>query len=237
MSHTRAFCSYAENDYQYFKEFERHLSSLQRSGCIELWSQHKVSPGDALAERIAEALEDADLVLFLVSSDFITSTRCFDFEMKRALELAELGQVVAVPILLRDCDWSSMPFANLHILPSNKRPIASYTETPLRDEAWADVARVLRLMLGRYAPAHRAAPARAITSRDLEVIILQFLGRWSRWGFNAARLRNWGSRQPGFGILADFTTEDIKAALERLASSRKVDTFQSKAGSRLYKAS
>jgi hypothetical protein len=88
---TRLFLSYSHQDEVLRKELEKHLAALQRSGVIDIWQDRRVGPGDEFGHEISKQLEAADIVLLLVSADFLASDYCFDIEMRRALERALLG--------------------------------------------------------------------------------------------------------------------------------------------------
>lgn len=55
-------------------------------------------------------------------------------------------------------------------------------------------------------------------------------------GFNAARIRNWGGRQPGFERLASWTSDQIQTLLDQLNGQGKIHTFKSRSGRLLCKA-
>lgn len=232
-NNSRVFCSYAHNDISFFDELTVHLAALKRSGCIEMWSNRDIPAGGEWQKQVSDALEDADVILLLVSPEFIASDYCFEVEMKRALELAATRQALVKPILIRACDWTAMPFANLGILPMDRTPIGSRLGHE-RDEAWADIANWIRTLLGRQVRRRAAASPSATNSK--EELLLRFLETWSSWGFNSARIRNWGGRQSGYEEFARMTAEQIRTTLENLARMGKVNCFQSSAGTILYKA-
>src|SRR6266487_4771513 len=88
-------------------------------------------------ERSMRILEQASIILLLVSADFIASRYCYEVEMKRALERHKAGQARVIPIALRPADWKGMPFASLHALPTDARAITTWTN---QDAAFVDVA-------------------------------------------------------------------------------------------------
>ena len=230
MSRARVFCSYAPRDARFLEELTIHLAALKKSGCIEMWSYRDIEVGKEERQQVSEALEDADVVLMLISADFIASEYCFDVEMARALELEESGGVVVLPILIRECDWESMPFARLYVWPSDTTPIAIMNEHE-RDREWADLARVLRIMLGRQMPFRVNEEVPMPVTKSSELMLLRFLEeRWAR-RFNAARIRNWGGRQPGYAMFAFMTAEQIRGGLETLAREGLVKQFESATGS------
>ncbi|QDV53066.1 toll/interleukin-1 receptor domain-containing protein [Gimesia fumaroli] len=135
------FFSYSHQDESLRDELEKHLSLLKRSGTISSWHDRRISAGSEWAGQIDESLESADVILLLVSADFVASDYCYDIEMNRALERHSEGTARVIPVVLRPVDWHSAPFAKLQALPRDAKPI---TEWPNRDSAFQDVARGIR---------------------------------------------------------------------------------------------
>lgn len=100
-----------------------------------------ISAGDEWDESIQHALASAQLVLLLVSPDFIASNYSYDNELAKALARDERGDVRIIPIIVRPADWHSAPFAHLQALPTGARAV---TEWSNRDRAWADIAAGIR---------------------------------------------------------------------------------------------
>ena len=100
-------------------------------------------------------LEIADVILLLVSPDFLASRYCYDIEVRRAMELQQQGKARVIPVILRPCDWHSAPFAKLIALPRDGKPI---TKWPDRDEAFLDVVQQIRAAL----PQSRRSTAAAV---------------------------------------------------------------------------
>lgn len=121
-----------------------HLSLLVRRGVITFWSDRVIRPGDEIDKAISANLETADVILLLVSADFLASNYCYDFELCRALELHELGKAQVVPVILRDCDWHHAPFGRLMALPTDGRPVKSW---PDRDKAYRIIVDHLRSLI------------------------------------------------------------------------------------------
>ncbi|WP_437978630.1 TIR domain-containing protein [Sorangium sp. So ce295] len=138
---TRLFFSYSHKDEALRDELETHLALLEREGLLDSWHDRRVAAGDAWADRIDRNLEEADVVLLLVSASFLASDSCIDHEMRRALERHDAGQARVIPVLLRPTDWHSAPFARLQALPNNGKPVTLWEN---RDEAWTDVVKGIR---------------------------------------------------------------------------------------------
>ena len=101
----RRFLSYSNQDEDLRNELEKHLAALRRDGVIDIWQDRRIGPGDEFDREISNQLESADIVLLLVSSDFLHSDYCYDIEMKRALERQTEGSARVIPVILRPCDW------------------------------------------------------------------------------------------------------------------------------------
>jgi hypothetical protein len=140
----RVFLSYSHRDETYRQELDKHLALLKREGRLDLWSDHRILPGGEIDGEISGAIEAADLILLLVSADFIASDYCFSIEMKRAMERHKKQEAVVVPILVRPCDFQTAPFAKLKMLPSDAKPISTWSSI---DDALLDVVRQLRILL------------------------------------------------------------------------------------------
>ncbi len=137
----KVFYSYSHKDEHLRDQLESHLSLLKRQGFIEQWHDRKIGAGNDWKGVIDENLEKADIVLLLVSSDFLASDYCFDIELNRAMDRHEKGQARVVPIILRACDWTDSPFGGLQALPKDGKAISSWSNI---DEAFTDVAKGLR---------------------------------------------------------------------------------------------
>lgn len=131
------FFSYAHEDERFKDVLETHLKILQRQGTISVWSDREIEAGGNWRGEIMKELEKADIILLLVSPDFIASDFCYEVEMKTALERNTKSEVTVIPIIVRDCIWTKTPFAELQALPRDGRPITSWGN---RDTAWREVA-------------------------------------------------------------------------------------------------
>jgi hypothetical protein len=90
---------------------------------------------------IDEHLNTAQIILLLISPDFLASDYCYDIELTRAMERHAAGDASVIPVILREVDWKSAPFGKLQALPKNAFPVTSWEN---RDQAFADVARGIR---------------------------------------------------------------------------------------------
>ena len=137
------FYSYAHEDEELRKELEKHLTLLQREGTLHQWHDRKIIAGQEWADEIDQNLESAQIILLLISADFIFSEYCYNNEMKRAIERHTAGEARVIPVIIRSVDWSGAPFGKLQALPTDGKPVKSW---PDRDEAWTDVTKGIRIV-------------------------------------------------------------------------------------------
>jgi CheY-like chemotaxis protein len=83
----------------------------------------------------------AQIILLLVSADFLASDYCYDVEMKRAMERHASGEARVIPIILRPCDWHVTPFAKVQALPKDGRPVIKWRD---QDTAFSEITRGIR---------------------------------------------------------------------------------------------
>lgn len=135
------FYSYASRDELLCKELEKQLSNLKRQGLIRSWYDRDINAGTDWAHEIDTHLNKSDLILLLISPDFMYSDYCYSFEMRRALERHEAGEAHVIPIILRPVDWKDTPFSKLQALPQHAKPV---TRWRYRDDAFLNIAQGIR---------------------------------------------------------------------------------------------
>jgi hypothetical protein len=159
------FFSYSHPDEELRDQLEKHLAPLKREGVIAAWHDRKIVPGEPVDDTISRYLEVGDIILLLISADFIASEYCYGREMTRALERHDAGEAHVVPAILRHCDWQRLPFGRLLAAPRDGKPVTSW---PDRDEALADVAKAVRRAAERLgARPVFAQPVEATSPRSL----------------------------------------------------------------------
>ncbi len=148
----KLFYSYSQNDEEMRIELEKHLSLLQRNGSIEGWHFRKIPPGREWEGEIDEHLEAAQIILLLMSADFLNSHYCWEVEARRAIERHNLKQATVIPVVVRACDWKNSLFEKLEALPTNAKPITSWAN---RDEALYDVTKGIKQAIEAMRRNHR----------------------------------------------------------------------------------
>src|SRR5262245_9048841 len=104
------FFSYAQEDELLKKELEKHLAVLLHEQVLRGWSSRCIDAGASFRGEVDRHLERADLILFLVSADFLASDYIYDTEMRRALARHERKETTVIGVVLRPCDYREAPF-------------------------------------------------------------------------------------------------------------------------------
>lgn len=138
------FCCYARKDKAFLQDIRINLMSLAREGLITLKADIDISPGTEWEPAIRQYLAEADILLLLISPDFIASDYCFHEEMNRALKRHLQGTARVVPVIVRPANWHKMPFGKLQALPKDARPISTSSD---RDTALMSVTQGIRLVV------------------------------------------------------------------------------------------
>ena len=143
------FFSYSHKDEALRDQLQTQLAMLRRQGVIDMWHDRRITAGENLDDVISVHIENDDIILLLISPDFLASDYCYEKEMTRAMERHEAGQAVVIPVILRPCGWHEAPFGKLMATPTDGRPV---TKWPDRDEAFLDVTRAIRAAVQKLAP-------------------------------------------------------------------------------------
>jgi hypothetical protein len=172
----KAFISYSHEDEASLNKLLIHLAALRRQGLIEAWTDHEIHAGADIDERVESAMEEAQLFLLLVSASFINSDYCFEKEFARALERQAVGEVLIVPIIVRECDWKIQELRKFKALPKDGKAVIS-RHWHSEDEAFANIAEGLRALLeitGETCPAAPNPAVEGIPMTDVPQINSEF---------------------------------------------------------------
>ncbi len=75
------FSSFAQEDNRLLTMLAKHLSVLQVRGLIAHWHHRNISAGSDWQKDITDQLNRSDIILLLLSPDFLASEYCRDIEM------------------------------------------------------------------------------------------------------------------------------------------------------------
>lgn len=135
------FFSYSHKDRHLRDELETHLSMMKRQGAIETWHDRRIVAGEKWADQIDEHLNAAQIILLLISPDFVASDYCYGKEMARAQERDAKGEAQLISVILRPGEYRGASFLKYQCLPEGGKPVTRWLD---RDEAFANVAAGVR---------------------------------------------------------------------------------------------
>lgn len=135
----KIFFCYAHEDEALLNKLKAQLRPLQRQGLLDVWYDRDISAGTDWEQQIKEQLNTAQIILLLVSPDFMDSDYINDVELKRAIERHERGEAHVIPVILRHVYWQGEPLGKLQALPTDGKPVIDRSWHSL-DEAFLNVA-------------------------------------------------------------------------------------------------
>ena len=137
----RIFFSYSKHDKDKLDSLRKFLDPLKRQNKIALWDDRNLLPGEEWDKGIRNELEESDIILLMVSANFLATDYVWDVEIKRAMERHEVGSARVVPVILDYCVWEDLPFGKINGLPSKGKPVADYES---ESKAWTEVVKALK---------------------------------------------------------------------------------------------
>jgi TIR domain len=175
------FFSYAHKDEALRDELAKHLKLLERQGVITAWHDRNITAGEEWKETINNHLESANIILLLISADFLASDYCYDIELKRALERQASKEARVIPIILRPVNWQRSLFGKLEALPKGGKAITSWHN---EDEAFTDVVRELCRVIGKLqdtspSPFIASVWRASISYKPIALLLLVIVFFWS----------------------------------------------------------
>jgi internalin A len=134
------FISYSHKDNRFRDQLRGALTAYERKGEINSWDDTEIVPGQKWEPEILGKLERADIVVLLLSNDFIKSNYCYQVEMDRARERDATGECAIVPIVVRACRYDKLELGKIQAIIPEAKPIEEHKH---RDAAWLEVTKQL----------------------------------------------------------------------------------------------
>ena len=159
------YLSYAPEDTNLAEQLQKHLYLLRRQMRDIVILDTPIRPGSEWLKERDNNLNIADIIILLVSSDFLASDYIYSVEMMRALERHSAKEAYVIPVILRPTLWEDTPLSHLQVLPSNGKPVTRWQN---EDEAFADVIVGIREVIERVSKGSLAPPSvREITPEQV----------------------------------------------------------------------
>jgi len=144
----KVFISYSKQDLGLVNKFIDHLAALKLDKKIETWYCTELSAGSEWDKEIQSHFDAADIVCFMVSSNFMRTKYIHEYEIKKAFERKKKDDnFKIVPIILDFCRWTTTGEYNLGkytALPYTAKPVADFDN---QNMAWYIIEECLRLII------------------------------------------------------------------------------------------
>ncbi len=111
----KVFISYSHQDQTLRQKLDNHLSNLKQQNIITSWYDGDITAGTEWRSRIMQHLNNAQIILLLISDDFMASDFCYSIEMTQAIARHDANQARVIPIILRPVDWQGAPFEKFRL--------------------------------------------------------------------------------------------------------------------------
>jgi GTPase SAR1 family protein len=137
----KLFISYSSRNAEFVKRFWTHLSVLQTGGYIEPWYDRQIEPGSKWDDSIQKEMQSSDLVIFLLSPDFLATPYIMNVEVTKAVELESNKQCELYFIQLLHCSWGETVLSKYQMMlqSGDAAKKQQFIGTPDNDEAWQAV--------------------------------------------------------------------------------------------------
>ena len=119
---------------------KQHLGGLLHNGIVQAFDDRKIPPGTEWDDQIKRELENAHVVLFLISPSFLDSSYINKVEVQTAIERHNAHETVVFPIALKPCSWKGTPFSHIKGLPEQTKPIVLWQN---QDLAFQEIAEAI----------------------------------------------------------------------------------------------
>jgi len=153
---SRSLRTLLDNDSDLLGALLKHLDPLVQSGFIACWYADRIAPGDDREQILDEYRHNADIILLLMSSDFVASEICCHIDMRVAMERFSQEKLSVIPVLLRPVAWKELPCGKFQCLPTNARPVTLWQNM---DAAFSNIVQGVKSVLSHLGASSQAGEA------------------------------------------------------------------------------
>lgn len=133
----RIFISYSHQNEDFKKEFRTMIAPMEKGGHWKVWDDRWLLPGDRWNTEIAKHLNEANVIVLMLTPKFFDSSFIYDIELPRAIQRHEEGEALIIGVIVSDCMWEDTPLAKIQMLPVDGLPVERHQH---RSEVWKAVA-------------------------------------------------------------------------------------------------
>ncbi|MCD6013265.1 MAG: hypothetical protein K0Q79_3127 [Flavipsychrobacter sp.] len=136
----RIFISYAHRNEELKNEFRTMIRPMEKEGHWKVWDDRWLLPGDIWNREILKHLDEANVIVLMLTKEFFASEYIYDVELSRAIKRHEQGDAMVIGIVVSDCLWEKTPLCKILILPKDALAVEKH---PHKDEVWKSAAKTI----------------------------------------------------------------------------------------------
>ncbi len=221
----KLFFSYTRKDRPWLEELKKHLTILVQQGYLQTWDDSQIHPGDIWAETINMNLLNSDIVLFLITPDYMGSDYAFTVEARTILRRLSENKVIGIPVILSTADWKNSPLVELKPLPKSGQPLTEWTSPA---DGFSDIVEGIRDICQKLVTQHSTSTT-SMSSLSMRLKFDEVFVKSGTPGFTFVeypnfKLLKFAIAKPGRGVVIEGPsgigkTTAVKKAIEELVLS------------------
>lgn len=120
------FISYSHKNKKYKEKLLTSLEALKQSYNIKPWHDGEINAGGNIDENVKKELEKSQVVLLIITDDFLSSYYCMEIELEKAIERQNKGLTIVIPVMFQESVLvDTLSFFNNNRVPEDGRPIST----------------------------------------------------------------------------------------------------------------
>ncbi len=125
----KVFISYSHKDEEWKDRLVNQLKVLEMEDILYLWDDRNIQTGKDWFLEIEKELESAQIVIMLISANFLTSEFIRQEEVPRILKRRKEEGVLVVPLIVKPCAWKQVKWlAAMQVTPKDGNPLMGGSE-------------------------------------------------------------------------------------------------------------
>lgn len=162
------YAIYASEDIELVLRLLHHLGPLEEHHNATIWHDDPIEPGQVWKPQDEARLDQADVIVLMVSHAFMYSEFINQLEFKKIIDRHKAGTAKVIPVVLNACPWDiefksndyDFSFKELAVFPEDLQPLS---ENKAPDQVFNQVMAHVRQFI-----APTAAPVEPITSIEAQ---------------------------------------------------------------------
>jgi hypothetical protein len=141
----KIFISYSKHDNDHKDSLIKHLAGLKNE--MVSWNDRDLLAGEDWDERIKQELQQADIVLYLVTANSMATDYIQNIELPMIEQRCKNDECVLVPIIVDFCLWQRLDFAKYNAMPEKGVPVTDKDHWGIESKAWLAVVKGIGRLL------------------------------------------------------------------------------------------